>query len=351
MQFPPQGKPPVGVIFDTDLGNSIDDALALALLYGLDGKNEARVVSVSISKPNLKAAALAEVIGRFYAGAVSGAFGAVGRTLPIGVATGGSMSDDTPMLTGPLAKKNAEGKLVYEHGIHKLIDTAEVPALIRNAFTSQHDQNCVVVVVGPATNIVKVLDLPGVKDLIGRKVRFLSIMGGAYPDGEPEFNIKADIPAARKLFTEWPTPVVASGFEVGQALLYPGSSIEKDFGWTADHPVADAYRAYEKMPYDTPTWDLSSVLHAIRPEQGYFKVSDPGTIQVMDDGRTKFIPSPQGRHRYLILDPAQKDRILQTYIELVSARPVPRRPRFPRQQQQQQQQPAAPKPTETKPPA
>ena len=78
MQFPGQGKPPVGIVFDCDMGNSIDDALAMAMLYGLDGKGEARVVSVSVSKSNLKAAALAEAIGRFYAGAVSGAFGAVG---------------------------------------------------------------------------------------------------------------------------------------------------------------------------------------------------------------------------------------------------------------------------------
>jgi len=49
MQFGGQGKPSVGVIFDADLGNTIDDALALALLYGLQGKNESRVVSVSVT--------------------------------------------------------------------------------------------------------------------------------------------------------------------------------------------------------------------------------------------------------------------------------------------------------------
>ena len=67
---------------------------------------------------------------------------------------------------------------VYSHGIEKLNDTAEPTALIRNAFTAQHDQNCIVVLAGPATNLVKVLDLPGVKDVISKKVRFLSLMGG-----------------------------------------------------------------------------------------------------------------------------------------------------------------------------
>ena len=30
-----------------------------------------------------------------------------------------------------------------------------------------------------------------------------------------------------------------------------------------------------KMPYDRPTWDLTSVLYAVRPEGGYFGVCRP----------------------------------------------------------------------------
>jgi hypothetical protein len=96
------------------------------------------------------------------------------------------------------------------------------------------------------------------------------------------------------------------------------------------------------MPYDAETWDLTAALYAVRPQEGYFRLSDPGTITVLDDGRTKFTPSPEGKHRYLILDPAQKDRIIKTYIELISAKPVPRPTRFRPQQQQQQQEKQAP---------
>src|SRR5579863_2136454 len=113
-----QSRPPLGIIFDSDLGNRIDSALALAVLYGLDGKNECRVVSITVSKPSLRAAQFAEIIGRFYSGAVSGAFGAVGRSLPIGLATEGAYPEDTPMMTALLADKK------YEHGIHDLNDTA-----------------------------------------------------------------------------------------------------------------------------------------------------------------------------------------------------------------------------------
>jgi inosine-uridine nucleoside N-ribohydrolase len=345
MQLRRQPKPPVGIVFDTDM--DIGDVLALALLYGFDGKNEIRVVSISVSKPNLKAAALCEVIGRFYAGTVSGDFFSFRRTLPVGLTLDGKMAPDTPMLSVPLAKQTAEGKPVYNHGIVKATDTAEPIALIRNAFTAQHDQNCIAVLAGPATNFAKVLNLPGAQELIAAKVRYLSLMGGAFPEGKPEFNIKSDIPAARKLFADWPTPIIASGFEIGEALSYPAPSIENDFAWSPAHPVADAYRAYKPMPYDSPTWDMSTVLYAVRPNEGYFKLSDPGTITVLDDGSTRFTPSPGGRHRYLILDPEQKERIIKTYIELASAKPVPRQPRFPREQQQQQDKP----PEVAKPPA
>ena len=44
---------------------------------------------------------------------------------------------------------------------------------------------------------------------------------------------------------------------------------------------------------------------------------------MLDDGRTRFTASAEGKHRYLILDPVQKDRILQTYTEVASAKPEP----------------------------
>ena len=99
--------------------------------------------------------------------------------------------------------------------------------------------------------------------------------------------------------------------------------------------MVDAYRAHKPMPYDAGTWDLAAILYAVRPQENYFKLSAPGTISVNDDGRTVFTPSAGGTHRYLIADPAQHERVLKTYVEIASAKPVPRAPRFRRQVQQQ----------------
>ncbi len=334
MQFGGQGKPPAGTVFDCDMGNSIDDALALAMLYGLQGKNETRVISVSVTKPNLKAAAYCDAVGRFYMGE-PGPFG--GGNPAVGMALAGKMPEDTPMLVEPLSRRTPEGKPAYARSIEKLNDTAEPMALIRNALTAQYDQNAMVVLTGPATNLAKLLELPGARAVIAQKVRHLTVAAGAFPNGPPEAGIACDIPAARKLFAQWPTPIVFSGSEVGTALPFPGAGIEKDFAWSPAHPVVDAYRAYKPMPYDAPSWAMTAVLYAIRPQEGYFKLSEPGAVTVLDDGRTRFAPSAEGKHRYLIADPAQKERVIQTYTEIASMKPAGRPQRFRPPQQQKKQ--------------
>jgi hypothetical protein len=101
---------------------------------------------------------------------------------------------------------------------------------------------------------------------------------------------------------------------------------------------------------------MTAVLYAVRPEAGYFKLSEPGTISVLSDGSTKFSASMGGKHRFLIADPSQKETIIKTYIEIASAKPVPRQSRRRQQQQEQEQKqqqqkpPEPPKPPEVKPP-
>src|SRR4029077_3771469 len=89
------------------------------------------------------------------------------------------------------------------------------------------------------------------------------------------------------------------------------------------HPVADAYRGFKPMPFDAPAPALAAILYAAHPTEGDFKLSEPGTITVSEDGRTQFQPAAEGTHRYLLADPAQADRVIARYKELVSAKPAP----------------------------
>ena len=296
-------KPSVGVIYDGALGYRIDAVLGLAVLYGLDAKNECRVVSLSVPDNNLHEAELTEVIGRFYAGAVNGSFGAVGRTLPVGMATG-KPREDSPMIKAVLANP------AYAHGIHHLNDTADPRAMLRNALTAHHDQNAVVVLAGPATNLAALLDLQGTRPWIQDKVRLLALV----PDA-------SDLPALKKVLTEWPSPILV----VADGAAFPGAAIEKDFAWSKAHPVVDAYRAFQAMPYDAPAAAIAAVLAAVRPESGLFKYSEPGGLAVSATGEVTL--SGAGKHRLLRLDPAQQEKLISTYVELASLKPVPRAPR------------------------
>src|SRR5690349_4473299 len=100
MQFGGQFKPPPGVVFDSAMGNSIGDALALALLFGLQGKNESRVIGVTTTRPSLSSAAFCDVLVRFFTGEP----GPFGVPMPIGMNAHGKDTQDPPMVTAVLAK-------------------------------------------------------------------------------------------------------------------------------------------------------------------------------------------------------------------------------------------------------
>lgn len=336
MQFPTQSKPPVGVIFDTTMGRSIDEALALALLHGLEGKSEARIASVSVINPDLQAAAFCDVIGRFYASSGEMSPSGFVHVLPVGLSTDPKVPaapGNVPMLAAALPAAPSK------NDIRNLNDTAEPVALIRNALTAQYDDNAVVILAGPATNLVKVMDLPGAPELFAHKARLLCWVTS-------EFNLKTDLAAAKRVAAEWPTRIVTVSPGMGDALPYPGASIAKDFAWSPAHPIAKAYEAYKPMPYDAPAPDMAAVLYAIRPQENYFKLSAPGTISIAGDGGLTWTPSADGRHQSLVLDPAQKERVLKAYTELASAKPVPRKPRAKPEQKKDEA-----KPVEAKPPA
>ena len=330
IQTPGRGsvRPPIGIALDGDFGTRIDAMLAVAMLNGMTAKTEARRISLSVSRPSLVAAQLADVVSTFYRGRPpGGATGGVGAITEgmIGMPDGRDPSSDGPPLAALLAKKTPDGARAYPSGITDRISTAESAILIRNLLLAQHDGNAAIVLAGPATSVVRMLNLYRSGPQIVAKCARLIVAAGSFGDGAPaDANITADVPAARKLFAEWPTPIVAVGAEIGAALPYPGASIEKDFAWAPAHPLVDAYRAAKPMPYDAPSTALAAVLQAVHPDDGYFKLSEPGTIEVLEDGRTRFAAAANGKHRHVIVDPAQKERITGVYTALVSAPPAPR---------------------------
>jgi hypothetical protein len=164
------------------------------------------------------------------------------------------------------------------------------------------------------------------RDLLRKKVRLLSVMAGAFQkigtnDHYLEFNVVKDITAARRLAAEWPTPIVWSGFEIGIAVPFPAVSIERDFGYVAHHPAAEAYYLYEPPPHERPTWDLTAVLYAAFADRSYFSLSPRGRVTVEPDGFTRFKVEGGGRDQFLILSEGQILRVKEALVQLSSQPP------------------------------
>jgi inosine-uridine nucleoside N-ribohydrolase len=311
---------PVRLIFDTDMGNDIDDALALGVIHALQSRDECELLAVTLGKDNEYSAPFVDLVNTFY-----------GRgDVPVGVVRSGKTPEDGKYVR-PVAEAVDGGKQRYPHDLLSGKAAPEAVDLLRRVLAAQPDHSVVVVVVGFSTNPARLLEsgpdkhspLPGV-ELVARKCRLLSSMAGIFNKGEKhkEYNVVVDIPAARKVFADWPTPIVVSGYEIGRAITYPAVSIERDFAYVRHHPLAEGYRLYMKMPYDRPTWDLTSVLYAVRPERGYFGLSEPGAVSIDEQGHSSHIRAAQGKHRYLTVDESQIVRVREALVQLASQPPV-----------------------------
>ncbi|WP_391575341.1 nucleoside hydrolase [Aureliella helgolandensis] len=323
-QAPP--AQPVPFIFDTDIGNDCDDVLAMGVIHALQTRGECELLAVTITKDHELAAAFTDAVNTFY-----------GRgDIPIGVCRSGVTSE--PGSFNVLAAQQDDGDDRYPHDLRSGQDAPDAVALLRQTLASQADGSVVIAQVGFSTNLANLLKsqpdnyspLSGV-ELVQRKVRLLSLMAGAFEkipgkdgqrDDHKEYNIVKDIPAAQWLAAEWPTPTVWSGYEIGLNLTYPHESILQDYNYVDHHPLSEAYTLYNPPPHNRPTWDLTSVLQAIRPDRNYFDLSPPGRVSVADDGLTTFQNDADGRDRYLILREAQKGRASEALVQLSSQPPA-----------------------------
>lgn len=307
---------PVPVIFDTDMGNDIDDALALSMLHALESRKESHLLAVTITKDHPKTVPFIEIINNLYGR----------KNIPIGMLKDGMTKEEGKFLGAVVDQKLPNGKFAYPRSGK----SEEAISLLRRVLSQAQDGSVVMIQVGFSTNLARLLDSSPDKfsslngmDLVRKKCKLMSIMAGQFPPAKnAEYNVRIDIPAAKKLYANWPTPIVFSGFEIGLAMKFPASRIESDFSWVPKNPIVEAYRAYMKMPYDRPTWDLTSVLYAIRPDHGYFSLSPAGEVTVDDAGHTPFKETPTGKHRYLIIDEAQKIKTLEAMIQLASEPPL-----------------------------
>lgn len=276
---------PHKVIIETDMGNDIDDALALAVALKAAGNNEIELLAVGCHKMSETPAKYVDIVNTYY--------GQPQVEAAMSVTPVKETSSYTDYTQAPSSMGFAESK----GGVYP-----EPVVLYRKILAEAEDGSISFVSLGFGTTLAQLLDSPADeispltgKELVAKKARTLSIMAGSYGENKrAEYNVINDIPAMKKVFAEWPGEIVQNPFEIGKQVMFPGAEVEKNLGWEGLNPVVEGYKLYRPMPYDRPSWDILSVIYLLKPE--LFTKSVPGTVTVDDEGYTYFEPCAEGKH-------------------------------------------------------
>ena len=309
----------MNVIFETDMGNDVDDALAIDMLYKYNKQKRINLMAVMLNKEGEFPPKYIDLLNTWYGQ----------KRIPIGV----SPRADKSLVAGTnytqvvCEKLDEKGKPLYKRSIKDYSKLLSAVKLYRKLLAKAEDASVTIVSVGFSTNLALLLDtkadeyspMTG-KELVAQKVKRLVTMAGHIENPKyAEYNVVNDVAACQCVFNEWPTPIYMSPFELGLQVRYPAQSIENDFTWTKHHPIVDSYKVYLKKIEDRPTWDLTAVLYAVDPQQ-FFNISPAGKIVVTDEGYTHYKQDAAGKHFYLFITPEQAKAILEYFVTMVTAK-------------------------------
>jgi len=313
---------PIRLIFDTDMGNDIDDAMALAMIHALQDKGAVKLLAVTSTKNHPLSTAFIDCLNTFY-----------GRPeIPVGAVSMGVTPEQGRYL-GMAELKDAHGRWIYPRGQKNGHKTREAVALLRKTLASQPDHSVTIAQVGFFTNLCKLLESQGDDvsplngyQLVQKKVKELGVMAGAFEeiDGNGrylEYNVKMDLSSAQSLAKKWPGKIIWSGFEIGIAARYPWESIQKDYNYLSKHLIKEGYLAYCPKGEHRPTWDLTTVLQLVYPERGYFSLSEVGMVRIEGDAFTRF-EIGKGQHQLIRMDEKQALRVREAFVQLCSTPPA-----------------------------
>ena len=244
------------IILDTDLNTDCGDAGALALLHALADAGEAQILGIGVSVSNPDSPAAVKAINAFYGRAA----------LPIGQYAGSQ-----PMESEGHAFVRAVRDTLASPPAGPWPNTTSV---YRSLLAAESEGNVTFVAIGFHNTLLQLLnsdpddasDLNG-QDLVAQTVRELVVMGGQYPDSSTittlngaEYNFHRASQATAVVCDSWPSPIVFTGFEVGDTIL-AGRRLVRDT--PQNNPVRVAYEAYG-YPNGRSAWDETAVIYAVR---------------------------------------------------------------------------------------
>ena len=280
----------VPVIFDTDMGPDYDDVGAITLLHAFADEGQATILATIASTNYPKVTQVLSVLNTYFNR----------PNIPIGVPKGEVVSDkDTQHWSDTIVTR-------YPHRIVSNNNVPDAVALYRQILAKQPDHSVTVITVGFLTNLANLLNtkpdqyskLSG-RELAAQKIKRVVSMAGKFPKGR-EYNVFRDTPASKTFFSDWPTPVLMSGFEIGQKIhsgipLIRNSRIQHS-------PVKDVFEISlpkaEEDKNGRMSWDQTAVLVGVRGYSPYYTVKT-GRLTMNADGSNGWDSAGKG-HEHLV---------------------------------------------------
>lgn len=311
--FLAQKPAPVKIIFDTDIAPDYDDVGALALLHTFEDRGEATILATISCNAFETTAPTLSVLNNYFNR----------PSIPIGITKKSWPNKDC-------SQQWAQAIIAkYPHTLRSNNEAMDGVLLYRKILSVQPDKSVTIVSVGFFTNLAGLLNsnadeystLSG-RELVMQKVKQLVSMAARIDkDGKTgyEFNVMVDAAASQKVFTEWPTPVTISGFEIGEKILTGICLIQNDA--IQNSPVKDAFAialAKDSNLVGRNSWDETAVLVAVRGIAPYFSYRKLNFI-VKDDGQNVLIPGDKFTYLQFRQTPEEIAKIVE---DLMMHQPV-----------------------------
>ena len=310
-----QSKKPKAIIFDSDMGPDYDDVGAITMLHAFADSGYIKILATIASTKYKGVAGVFSVLNTYF-----------NRSgLPVGVPKQNGLElRDFQHWTDTLLAK-------YPHAIKSNEEVAGAAELYRKLLSVQPDKSVTIITVGFFTNLADLLQsgpdqyskLDG-RDLVKKKVKELISMAGRFPSGK-EFNVERDATASQTVFSQWPTPVLLSGFEIGRKIKVGLPLINNEK--IKSSPVKDVFRI--SIPQDKQdsagrmSWDETAVLIAVKGYQPYYTLTH-GKMIVADDGSNTW--SAEGKQHAYLVEKIPYEEVKKEIEKLIQHQPVKKLP-------------------------
>ncbi len=273
------------IIFDTDIGGDCDDAGALALLHEAQKLGLIELIGIVLSTPRPYTAACVDAINRWY-----------NNIVPIGQ-TDLEIPDDSGAYEGTYGTEIGR---MYENSYGMKLGDDTSLRILRKLLSE--NEGVTIVITGYMTNVAQLLmsgpddisPLTG-KELARKSIAHMVVMAGEYVEHRLENNIYCDIPMAKVMFKEYEGTMDLLGATEGRRIKTGQPLLDR-------HDNNPAAKCYEIHSHGARySWDPITAFIAVYGTEDTFRLSEPGTVTLDEEGVTTFTPCADGKHRIITI--------------------------------------------------